>query len=249
MSFLLGVCFGHVGVLLADTRLNVSNKDGSKNVNDNRPLLVDLNNGKHIKWEEQFRKIAKIKSGFAASAGEAITGRVILDRLNEKYLKSEIDPSKIIASASTEVRGIVLNDVGVIEDKINKTSVMLLESSGGKITLCSFDCLGRKNVNQTGYVAYWPPEFNDSQKMKLISEIENIPFPNTFEILYSNISIMANIANEVFKGSNTVSQSIEFGVSAVNGTKAHHAYGKGNSVFLSKADTSEINQCIIQIQG
>ena len=247
MSFLLGICFGHVGVLLADTRLNISNKDGSKSVNDNRPLILDLNNGKHLEWGEHFRKITKIKNGFAASAGEAITGRVILDNLNIKYLNKELNPSKIIASASAEVRGIVLNEVGIKEDEIYKTSVMLLEGSQSKITLCSFDCLGKKNVEQADYVAYWPPEFDNSQKMRLIREIENIPFPSTFEILYSNISIMANIANEVFKGSTSVSQNIEFGISAINGANIHYAHGKGNSVSLSKASISEINQCITQI--
>ena len=249
LSFLLGICFGHVGILLADKRLNMSFKDGSNGVNDDRPVMLDLNNGKSLNWCEDFRKITKIKNGFAASAGEAITGRVILDSFNINYLENELNPSKIIALASSEVRSIVLNKVGIKEDEINKTSVMLLEDVQGKISLCSFDCSGNKNVKQAGYVAYWPPELSDSLKIRLISEIENIPFPSTFEILYSNISIMANIANEVFKGGTSVSPNIEFGICTVNGTNVHYAYGKGDSVFLSKANTSDINQCITQIQG
>lgn len=249
MSFVLGLKFNNVGILIADTRLNLAFKDGSQTVNDVKPVTVDLETNVVFHWGIRERKLAILKNGFAASAGDAILGHALLSKLKGHDLTSDESIESLISATSSELRKLVLSKLPDSSQQFDKTSLMVMVPKSLNISLSMYTAKGWKAYDKSDFLVYWPPEIDKALSVELAESIQKTYLPNDLDDVYQIISKLSGIAYSVHKNSVSVSPTIEFGLTIVNDDGCPlHGYGYGLAEHLSKATPRQVATSISLIK-
>ena len=247
MSLILGICFGHIGILLADKRLNLTYSNGSEAINDSKPLNVEVSRDRLLSWGSDYRKMTPVSKGFSATAGEAILGRLILDGLKKTNSTTGIEST--ISDASNTAQEIYKIMPAETIPSLKKTAVMILKEQKGFLTLSSYTGDGEKLLENVGYTAYWPPELSSALSAELTEKLSTFQAPTSFDSIYKCIRGLSSIANTVSKNSKTVSSDIEIGLGVIVQDTLRLAVGRGAAHSIAHASDSDFNSILEQVSS
>lgn len=248
MSFVLAYSFSSIGFLLADTRLNVTFRDGQNGTSDTNPLTISLENGENSVWGFRHRKMAPIKGGYCAFAGDAITGRKVLDALIGAPYMSLYERALLVSGEAQRVAPWRPKST-TTNTQLKKSSVMFLDSNNGYVKLFTIDLEGNIQNQDVNYAVYWPPEIPENTLQLLNTRIINVSCPQSIPQLHEFILSALQLFQKVYQNSRTVSKNFEIGVLVPQPDSLVTFYGSGNSEEVIRTGVSGIIKILNRENG
>jgi hypothetical protein len=231
MSFVLAYSFSAVGVVLADTRLNATFRDGET-----------------VVWERQYRKVAHLPKGFCACAGEAITGRKVLDALSKAPQMSMLERALLVSSESRRVVP-YLPESQMTSYQRSRSSIMLLDLSDEAVHLSTIDLNGNIQHQDVNYAVYWPPEISSQTLQMLNKRVENVSCPQSLPQLWAFILNSLKLFQLVQQKAHTVSKSFEVCVLVLQPNRLVKFYGFGDCDKVISKGISGVELMLNEIIG
>ena len=241
MSFVLAYSFGSIGIVLADTRLNATFHNGKNSVSDTKPIIISMENGDTTEWKSKYRKMSPVQNGYCAFAGDAITGRKVLDALIKSPYMSLTEKGLLVAAESYKVSS-WLPKSKATTSQLKKSSVMVLDSVSGVIELSTIDLEGNIQNKNVNYAVYWPPEISGNTLAALNALATNVSCPQSIPQLHEFILKCLQLFQMVHKSSSTVSSTFEVGVLIPQADKVEMLYGFGDSNEIVKGGTDNVRR-------
>lgn len=210
MSFAIAISVNGVGVIMADTRLNLQHMDGRCTVDDNKKFSLVYDDEITLKWTNRFRKIIQANNFIIASTGNATLGRIVLDQVQEVKPSCIGQIQEIIKTKNKEVDSLLCKVFPLYKGKDLKSAFITVEYHEGETRLNKMDHTGSIIHSDINYVISFPPDIYNDEVSKLTEYFESkCSGINNLDDFHSTISLMAELSNMVYMQSSTVSQFVE----------------------------------------
>ncbi|MFW8602524.1 hypothetical protein ACOHYD_13730 [Desulfobacterota bacterium M19] len=213
MSLIFGIALPHFGLILADTRLSMTLKNGVNKTNDNRPLDLILPDGSKLSYGIKNRKFLQCKNGFAACGGHAIWGTSVLRKIAPSDLSKVPNIQATISSYYKEAKEKIASFIKESKDEIDRTSFLVINHLKSKACIHSLDSKGNKTPLNGNVYFYFPPDINSEACGEYNKKLmEGFVSPTNIDDILHNIKLIVGIQNEISVASQFVSSFAEIGL-------------------------------------
>lgn len=247
MSFVFGIALSHFALILADTRLNMTFKDGGKKTNDNKPLELTLPDGSILSYGIKNRKFLQCPNGFAAFAGHALWGNFVLKNIAHSDLSKLTDIKDKIGSCYQESKEIIASFIPESQDEIDRTAFLIINNSESETSIHSLNSKGDQMPLNGNFYFYFPPDIAREACAKYQKKLlDGFVGPKNLEDVLHDIKLIANIQNEISSSSQLVSSLGEIGFIMKEGDKTF----MNKYIYIDTAQTDAFTkECLIKSIG
>lgn len=240
MSLVFGLSLSNMGMLLSDTQLNFSLKDGAEVVDESEPFQISLGGIGNVAWGRDFRKLVQLPIGYVAATGDAILSRKALDRLAASEQSSLEKSRSIIKETAKEIRNPLFQQLPGSAERYDRTTFLFLLPGPDKVELSVISSLGEIESTGQEYCASWPPDLKSGEAESLMQGLSQLVVPTSLLEACENIAVLAHLAALVHQRSGKVGSRMELGMCIVDNGTAHQWYLTGVSSVLASMSSPDI---------
>lgn len=236
MTCLLAVAVPSMGLIAADTRLNVRFRAGGGGGHDAGPLDVTYPDGSVLRVGATQRKIRRLRRGWAGGAGCFPIVHRCLDALAKAPSALEPDRVQALLDSVSEVEGRrVREHFAMSQDEIEQTAIFYVRVTDSGISFNGYRVDGQTVVpSGSQYVLNTPSETPGEVRAAVNSRIsDGLRGPNDLHEVYENLRLIASVFHDVHNVSSTVSDILEVGLilkSTDAGMFYHHLHGDNETI-------------------
>lgn len=213
MSFIFGIALSDFGLIVADTRLYLTVKNGDNQISDSKPLDLKLPDGSSFKYGVNNRKFQQCTNGYVAYAGHALWGSTVLRELAGYDLSQINNVKNKISSTYEKLKEKVSSYIPDSKSEIDRTAFFVVSNDKSNIQIHAFDSQGKELLQGGNFCFHFPPEIDSPSRQSYQNTFENnFLFSNSINDAVQNIKLIVSIQNKIYLDSKTVSHSSEIGV-------------------------------------
>jgi hypothetical protein len=213
MSCVLGFATAELAIVAADTRLNISPREGEKAVHDSGPLTIKLDDGGQLAITAEYRKVRRLRNGWIGAAGVfplmywTFEALLRADAKDNRFIEATM--RRVCSSSTTRLRRILPKQVS----DIPRTYYVLVADARAGFTIRALGPDGQDVLRGSNLYLMTPPEIPPARNHTLRSQFgRSFRAPRSFSEIPVVIRLVSELLHYVYGSSETVSDFCEIGL-------------------------------------